>query len=81
MNKSQEEAIRQLEKALLRMKRNGLAMVGSDDCLIVVVEDEEFQQAAMEDSSCEAARSMRRDCHPNSASVKTYGVYLDSGGA
>lgn len=81
MKKNQIDAIKKLEAALLSIKRSGLVMVGSDDCLLVTVEDAEFIEAAMRDSHCEAARDRWNSSHPLCESVKHYGCYRDSGGA
>ena len=45
MKKSQADAIRQLEAALLACKRSGLALVGIDSALFATVADAAFKAA------------------------------------
>lgn len=81
MKKNQLEAIKQLEAALLRIKRAGLVMVGIDDTLHVTVADDALQAEMNARSGCEAIFERSNTGHENTDTVKHYGVYLDSGGA
>lgn len=81
MKKNQMEAIKQLEAALLRIKRAGLVLVGIDSNLHVTVADEALQDEIRATSSCEAILARANGDHEDTDTVKTYGVYLDSGGA
>lgn len=81
MKKNQLEAIKQLEAAFLRIKRAGLVMVGVDDNLFATVQDDALQDEIRERSSCEAILHRCNTDHADTAAVKHYGVYLDSGGA
>ena len=81
MKKNQIEAIKQLEAALLRVKRAGLVLVGIDDGLIASVYDDELKSEILRRSSCEAILSRANSYHEGTDSVKSYGAYLDSGGA
>ena len=81
MTNKQLAAIRQLEAALLGIKRAGLVMVGVDDNLFATVSDGALQDEIRERSSCEAILQRSNIGHANTESVKHYGIYLDSGGA
>lgn len=81
MKKNQIEAIKKLEAALLSIKRAGLVLVGIDDGLIASVYDDELKAEILERSSCQAILSRANTGHTDTDSVKSYGVYLDSGGA
>lgn len=81
MKKNQLEAIKQLEAALLRIKRAGLVIVGIDDTLHVTVADDALQAEMNARSACEAILERNNTGHENTDTVKHYGVYLDSGGA
>jgi hypothetical protein len=81
MKKNQMEAIKQLEAALLRIKRAGLVLVGIDDGLIASVYDDELKEEILRRSSCEAILTRDVTGQANTNSVNHYGAYLDSGGA
>lgn len=81
MKKNQLEAIKQLEAALLRIKRAGLVLVGIDDNLFATVADDALQDEMRARSGCEAILERANTGHEGTDSVKTYGIYLDSGGA
>jgi hypothetical protein len=81
MKKDQLEAIKQLEAALLRIRRAGLVMVGIDDNLFVTVKDAALQDEMNARSGCEAILERNNTGHKNTETVNSYGVYLDSGGA
>lgn len=81
MKKNQISAIKKLEAALLSIKRAGLVLAGSDDGLLVTVEDQEFIDEALRTSTCEAIRARCNSGHPLAEDVKHYGCYRDSGGA
>lgn len=81
MSPKQQEAIKQLEASLLRIKRAGLVMVGIDDSLFVTVKDEALQGEMDARSGCEAILERNNTGHENTETVNSYGVYLDSGGA
>lgn len=81
MKKNQVEAIKQLEAALLRIKRAGLVLVGIDSNLHITVADDALQDEMRSTSSCEAILARANGDHEGTDTVKTYGVYLDSGGA
>lgn len=81
MKKNQLEAIKQLEAALLRIKRAGLVLVGIDSNLHVTVADDALQDEIRSRSSCEAILERANTDHEDTDTVKHYGVYLDSGGA
>jgi hypothetical protein len=81
MKQNQADAIKQLEAALLRIKRAGLVMVGIDDSLFVTVKDAALQDEMDARSGCEAILERNNTGHENTETVNHYGVYLDSGGA
>jgi hypothetical protein len=81
MKKNQLEAIKQLEAALLRIKRAGLVMVGVDDTLFATVADDALQDEMRARSGVEAILARANANHEGTDAVKHYGVYLDSGGA
>lgn len=81
MKQNQIEAIKQLEAALLRVKRCGLVMVGVDDTLFATVADDALQDEISQCSGVEAILARANNNHESTEAVKHYGVYLDSGGA
>lgn len=78
---NQIAALKKLEAALLSCKRAGLVLAGSDDHLLATVEDNEFIEATLRASTCEAMRARDNAGHPLCHAVKHYGCYRDSGGA
>lgn len=81
MKKNQLEAIKQLEAALLRVKRAGLVLAGIDDNLHATVEDAEFIDDCRRSSTCESMLVRNNTDHPLHRGVRHYGCYRDSGGA
>lgn len=81
MKKNQIEAIKQLEAALLRVKRAGLVLVGIDSNLHVTVADDALEDEIRAMSSCEAVLARANGNHEGTDTVKHYGTYLGSGGA
>lgn len=81
MKKNQMEAIKKLEAALLSIKRAGLVLVGIDSNLHVTVADDALQDEIRARSSCEAILERANTGHEDTDTVKSYGAYLDSGGA
>lgn len=81
MKKNQLEAIKQLEAALLGVKRAGLVLVGVDDGIIATVKDDDLRIQSRERSGVEAILDRLNSCHPGTEAVNSYGAYLDSGGA
>ena len=81
MKKNQLEAIKQLEAALLRIKRAGLVLVGIDDGIVATVNDEALTTGRRARSSVEVILDRLNDHHPGTEAVNDYGIYLDSGGA
>lgn len=81
MRANQEAAIKKLEAALLSCKRAGLVLVGIDSNLHVTVDDEALQDEIRCRSSCEAILERANTGHEDTDTVKSYGIYLDSGGA
>jgi len=81
MKKNQLEAIKQLEAALLRIKRAGLVLVGIDGNLHFTVVDASLKDEIRKSSACEAILERNNTDHEGTDSVKHYGAYLDSGGA
>ncbi|MDH4602432.1 MULTISPECIES: hypothetical protein [Pseudomonas syringae group] len=79
MNKNQQDALEQLEAALKLCKHVGLAIVGVDSDLYATVYDGAFKAKSRVMSSCEAVLDRSNDDHGGTATVKTHGVYLDSG--
>lgn len=81
MNTAQKTAIKALEAAFLLLARSKLVMVGSDDTLIVTVEDDELEGEMRYSSTCEVLRARENRKHPGTTTIKTRGVYRESGGA
>lgn len=81
MKPNQLAAIKKLEAALLSIKRAGLSMVGIDDSLFASLNDDDLAAESRRWSACEAVLERANTGHKGTASVKHYGVYLDSGGA
>jgi hypothetical protein len=81
MKKNQIDAIKQLETALLRIKRAGLVLVGIDDNVYASVDDEALQDEMRRSSSCEAILARSNSDHVGTTHVRHYGCYRDSGGA
>lgn len=81
MNTAQKAAIKALEAAFLLLARSNMVMVGVDDNLIVTVEDDELEREVRNSSSCEAVFARDNRNHPGTTTIKTRGVYRDSGGA
>lgn len=81
MKKNQIEAIKQLEAALLRVKRAGLVLVGIDDGIVATVKDDVLKAESRTRSGVEAILDRINSDHPGTTAVNHYGAYLDSGGA
>jgi len=81
MKKNQLAAIKKLEAALLSCKRAGLVLCGIDSNLHVTVDDDALQDEIRSRSSCEAILERANTGHEDTDTVKSYGIYLDSGGA
>lgn len=81
MKKNQLAALKKLEAALLSCKRAGLVLVGIDSNLHVTVADDALQDEIRRRSSCEAILERANTGHEDTDTVKSYGIYLDSGGA
>lgn len=79
MKKNQMEAIKQLEAALLRIKRSGLVMVGIDDGLVATVKDEALKVDSRARSCVEVILDRANSDHPGTQAVNHYGAFLDSG--
>lgn len=81
MKKNQLEAIKQLEAALLRIKRAGLVLVGIDGNIVASVNDDALKVERRARSGVEAILDRINNDHPGAAAVNHHGAYLDSGGA
>jgi hypothetical protein len=79
MNKSQTDAIKQLEAALQLCQKSGLALVGIDGALLATVADTAFKAECRVMSSCQAVLNRSNNYHAGTVTVETHKVYLDSG--
>jgi hypothetical protein len=80
LTKVQTDAIKKLEAGFLACKRAGLVFCGIDDNLICTSGGDAFSDESNASSPCEAMIQRVNGGVPTKT-VKTYGVYLDSGGA
>jgi hypothetical protein len=79
MKANQIAAIKKLEAAFLSCKRAGLTMCGIDDSLFVTVDGDEFEDEVRAMSGPEAMLNRANSGHQDTNTIKTYGVYRDSG--
>lgn len=79
MKTNQIAAFKKLEAAFLSCKRAGLVMCGIDDSIYVTVDDDDFDDQVRERSSPEAMLNRSNSGHEDTETIRTYGVYRDSG--